>query len=180
MLFKPEMIVQILAGKKTMTRRLVKEGEYCTNIKEIGIVAVYKKIGIKQRTKWFVGKRYAVCPGRGKPQAWYCPDCKHIFSKGMILEIACKCNPLPPKNNDIVKWKPLFIELIAIKKEKLLDITEEDAKREGFDSKYQFLDTFFKINKASMTKEQQRDYWVNCTIGKYNPDVWVLTFKVIA
>lgn len=66
MQFKAELIEQILAGKKTQTRRPVKPGE-----KHVGYApgTHYAHCVIKtgpDRLKWQVGKTYAVCPGRGK------------------------------------------------------------------------------------------------------------------
>ena len=75
------------------------------------------------------------------------------------------------KNTIPEGWKLLFIELVSIRKEKLLDISEEDAKREGFKNIVGFLDTFYKINKHNIGKEQVKEI--------YNPDAWVLEFKVV-
>lgn len=153
MLFKPEMIEQIITGKKTMTRRIVKKeeevfyepvdcGTYTRNNNTI--LEVFTGMG---RTKWRVGKKYAVCPGRGKPQVYWCPDCKKIDStEGYVHES-----------------KPLFIELVSIKKQKLLSTSEEDAKREGFKDRACFLNAFARINKKVN---------MNC-------EVWALSFKVV-
>jgi len=172
MLFKPEMIKQILAGKKTMTRRMVKVNE---GLNKTGFVyQTYERLeGIKIRVKWMLGRKYAVCPGRGKPQVWYCPYCKKIAFKNSsgFMVTTCLC---------YTEETPLFIKLVSIRKEKLLDITEEDAKKEGFkdtqsedvdlSAKQNFLDTFQKINKlrtgefGTLTED---------------PDVWVLEVKVV-
>jgi hypothetical protein len=169
MLFKKEMIEQILAGKKTMTRRIVKQEEYFDN--ELSRIPLEKQAVIKcfenklGRIKWQVGRKYSVCLGRGKPQVWYCPFCDSWLSgviKGNILEGEIHFGRF---HEHIHKWKPLFIELVAIRKEKLLDISEEDAKREGFKGINEFLNKFSEINQVSC-------------VGN-NPDVWVLEFKVV-
>ena len=157
MLFKPEMIEQILNGTKCQTRRLVKEKERLS-LFESGTVVQ----GYGQRIKWQVGKKYAVCPGRGKSQVWYCPKCKTCYPVKGIVDDHRYCLVCQQY------LKSLFIELTGIRKELLLDISEKDAEREGFDCSWDFLCKFSEINK-------------NKTIGlnHYNPDVWVLEFKVV-
>ena len=65
MLFKPEQIEQIKMGNKIETRRVVKPGEkimYQYAGKDHATVIEFSN----GRTKWQVGKTYAICPGRGK------------------------------------------------------------------------------------------------------------------
>jgi hypothetical protein len=189
MIFQKESIEAILAGRKTMTRRLVKEGEYLktgefayngwydyekNNEKEL--IRVVKN----KRVKWQVGRKYSVCPGRGKPQVWYCPDCKFNIINGKEMYdkfkgVQCKCGTM---------MKPLFVEVTGIRKEKLLDITEEDAKREGFLTKAHFIETFYKINKIKYQTlvDEKMSKFLNqpeSFIAKKNPEVWVISFKVV-
>lgn len=65
MLFKPELIEQIKLGNKTQTRRVVKPGEaLMTRFVKNGVYVEYVE-DVRGRTKWQVGKQYAMCPGRG-------------------------------------------------------------------------------------------------------------------
>lgn len=73
MIFSLKSIEDILTGKKTQTRRLVKDGDMLSS----GLhplyscpdcVYRYTSKGQGTRTKWKVGNTYAVQPGRGKPQ----------------------------------------------------------------------------------------------------------------
>lgn len=63
MLFKPELATKVLAGEKTQTRRIKKEGERLL----ASILGVKMVLDYRARTKWQVGKTYAVQTGRGKP-----------------------------------------------------------------------------------------------------------------
>lgn len=54
----------ILQGQKTQTRRLVKDGDVALRGRYNRIEAVI----INGRKKWWVGKTYAVQPGRGEQQ----------------------------------------------------------------------------------------------------------------
>jgi hypothetical protein len=55
---------QVMSGKKTQTRRLVKPGDVAGMDAKGKIVAVVNN----GREKWRVGKSYAVQPGRARPQ----------------------------------------------------------------------------------------------------------------
>lgn len=75
--FKPELIVKILAGEKTQTRRLVKMGiEFAVfhSSNETNAVVTRRprfepqNYGKRLRLKWEVGRTYAISPGRGKKQ----------------------------------------------------------------------------------------------------------------
>jgi hypothetical protein len=65
MQFKPELIEKILVGEKTQTRRPVKDGDWAVHsLPPLTITQVRNS----KRCKWRVGRTYAICPGRGKPQ----------------------------------------------------------------------------------------------------------------
>jgi len=76
-LYLKSVAEMILNGKKTQTRRLVKEREHAAS--ENGFIdTVYSdnRIGYG-KVKWQVGRDYAVQLGRGKPELRYCPKCKN-------------------------------------------------------------------------------------------------------
>ncbi len=172
----------ILDGTKTCTRRLVKEGEdWLEYIKETPkekqIVGVTSKPNFKKHTlkiKWQVGRDYCVSLGRGKAGLWYCPKCKAILidkkfiGKEIIGEKCSECGLHENEKRTITaKFKPLRFKITGIRKERLLDLTEADTKKEGFKNKMDFLYAFLKINK--LWEEN-----IKCP----NPEVWVLDFKV--
>lgn len=78
---------------------------------------------------------------------------------------------------NLYTWKPsihmprkaarIFLEVTEIRKETLLDITEEEAVREGLKDRDEFLKLWDIINA-------KRGYTVNT-----NPEVWVVGFKVL-
>ena len=61
MIFKPEHCELILQGKKTMTRRLVKDGEYAPLVYNDEVLGVFFSNG---RTKWKLYGDYSIQPGR--------------------------------------------------------------------------------------------------------------------
>lgn len=63
MIFKPEMVERILAGKKTVTRRPVKYVRY-ERIQPFG--GFTEPVEVARACRYEVGKDYAVQPGRGE------------------------------------------------------------------------------------------------------------------
>jgi hypothetical protein len=64
--FKPAMIEAIKAGRKMQTRRPVKPGEWLSQ--PIVFDSSLEVVDRNHRSKWTVGHRYSLCPGRGKPR----------------------------------------------------------------------------------------------------------------
>lgn len=173
MIFKEELIRKIIDKSKSQTRRLVKENEnkWVTSpnmMTHYPATIIIKKVFSNNRTKYQVGKSYPVQPS-GKKGVWYCPNCKGI--PGDKIHCGSK------------HWiKALRIRITEIRKEKLLDITEKDAKKEGFHDKYDFLEYIHKLynklgrhpslmSKVMALYKDKPDRW--------NPDVWVLSFSVV-
>lgn len=167
--FSPEFIFKILSGEKTQTRRLVKEGEY-EDCFDDDLIFIAKGNLNKYKIKWQVGKKYAVCV-KGEP-IWYCPKCPYVMKPDLMFkvhQVTCYCGELT---------KPLIIELTEIRKEKLLDITEEDAKKEGFKSKDHFIDGFILIYKGKKVFDNLTKIFGHI-VNYWNPWVWVIEYKVI-
>lgn len=201
MLFKKEMIKAIVENRKSQTRRLVKEGETLWNGKlkqgdgkiiDTGARVIYYKKGagtyhhsinpeaMGVLKKWQVNKDYSVQPKRGAKGIWWCKKCKTYGVRGQSspwikgkIDTACGG-----------AWELFRIRITAIRKERLLEISGEDAKKEGFKSLGDFVWCFKDINKMIRKKpchllgvteilEEDIDY-------KWNPDVWVLSFEVVS
>lgn len=197
--FLPEFIPKIIDGSKTQTRRLVKEGEFLIEGFEKNPNNIWVFNNNSQRIKWQVGKDYAVQSGRGKPTVLICKDCSLVSANSCLLNIHCHCE------DD--NWKPLRVRLTAIRRERLLDITEEEAKKEGFEAfneklvvetyntaKWNFLSNFSNLNLGKKLKSMGGKAtggvgWLNKYIEDivietkdkkiWNPEVWVLMFEKV-
>ena len=97
MIFATEGAVEdILAGRKTQTRRLKKPHESLAADRTVWKACKKKPMKILSeseaipyetgwRLKWQVGRDYAVQLGRGKPGLWYCPKCKSQVFKHISI-----------------------------------------------------------------------------------------------
>lgn len=153
MLFK--QIDEILSGKKTQTRRVVKEGEladYFDNYPDADIVAVLDRNG---RIKWSMFRDYAIQPGRGKGG---------IYAR-MAMSGKYEWQTTQPDGNGGAQWKPMRIRITAIRRERLQAISEADAQAEGVASVAEYRALWERINGAGS--------WDKAG------DVWVLTFELV-
>lgn len=177
MIFKPELIDAILAGRKTQTRRLVKPGEYliCADsygegygdgpaIEVTSLRDRPDKYEMTNYSKWVVGRTYAVVPKRGKPGVWWSDLYLGSVSHPLVIE---KPDAATQAYRIETGWRPLRIRIVAIRREHLQDITEADAKAEGVSSKGEYAKLWNRINKRKGTR------WSD------NPLVWALTFEVV-
>lgn len=175
-LFSTPMVQAIIAGRKTMTRRTIKNidpnkynflsivphtdlngyagngnlGEF-ENKRTHGVVYVNCRFG-NIGDLLYVKETYGVCGHTTKHYVYRATD-----------DLA------------VEKWKPslfmpksaarIFLEITAIGVERVQDITDADAKREGLDSKEGFMAIWEKINGLPS--------W------NANPFCWVLTFKQV-
>jgi len=208
MIFSEKSIQDILGNKKSQTRRLVKEGEemeqgFDNNINaDFDLVFKWqnKKNGdLLKRNKWCVGSDYAVCPGRGKKCLWYCPKCKKLVrqpQKEKNSELVTHFEPLPYSRCGECKThlKPLRVVVKSIRKERLLDISEADARKEGYKNKVEFAKAFMELNWRKKPfefyidivvranwKQKQKQYKAELERLQelnWNPFVWVLEFEV--
>ena len=201
-----------------MTRRLIKEGEFAglssgdlnvdvelllsgnpaaIALAKSKILCIYKRNGFKLRKKWRVGQSHAVCvstgKGRAKKAVWYCSDCKNYlappkeFFVGRCKDEKTECLGLAGKCRGF--YNPLCIRITAIRKEKLLDISESDVLREGFKTKAEFVEYVYNLYGKKVewmpTDEQLpkakliQPGIVQGAVADWNPDVWILTMEVI-
>jgi len=86
------------------------------------------------------------------------------------------------KNNIPKGWKPLRVVIKSIRKEKLLDISKTDVKREGYKNCVEFVETFVGLNAKHLPKEIKKlNGMIYPSLKKlelWNPFVWVLEFEV--
>lgn len=105
MQFTKDMTQAILDGKKTETRRPVREGEdyiYYDELRRMVIKADGRK-------KWLEGQDYAICPGRGKPQVARF-ELNEIFSEYVqdITNEAAIAEGFEDRAGFIAKWDELY------------------------------------------------------------------------
>ncbi len=190
-LFSAPMIRAILDGRKTMTRRVIK------NVPEIlmigqplpELVEAYKNAWIK------------TCPYQPGDhlwvrEAWGVAPCYNIYAPRNIplssrRHVDYKADGPEYWGVHADKWRPsifmprwasrITLEVEAVRVERLQDITEEDAVAEGFvsqwdedaDSSYEHGPSARELFAALWDSlNAKRNYgWVT------NPFVWVITFK---
>ena len=185
MLFKPEMIDAIVAGKKTQTRRIVRPGEYQRYLPSLTFAnqAVIAQRGIAGHfTKWEVGRSYAVQPGRGKPGAWWKPKVSCLALPDTWLKNTAGLDYRPDNLGGSIKgWQPLRIRITAIRREHVGLVSRADAQAEGILCRHC---KGYTANQTGCTCiELYSQLWdrINTRQGarwQDNPEVWVISFEV--
>ena len=196
MQFKEEFISKIISGEKTQTRRLVKEGEIAVverienpsltwtetgaYLEGEGILSAVVRNG---KTKYKVGKDYAVQTGRGTKGLWYCPKCKveNCYTGNLKKDF-----DWAEKGHRLI---PLRIKITDIIKTFLRDISNNSVIAEGFKTKKEFLTYFYTLYwnavrengitgkmEPVIPKKFKKGFTPETCI--WNPEVWVLTFEV--
>ena len=177
-LFNQQMIKAILDNKKHCTRRVVKariNNELCdvshcisteisTN-KDGNCVNFYDKNG------FYAG---AAKPPYQVGDIIYVRETWRICPSGIFCYKAigdCDTCSTTGENTFNVKWRPsihmskeaarIFLKVTDVRVERVQDITEEDARKEGFNSKEEFIKTFLEI-------------YPDCTEESY---LWVIEFE---
>jgi hypothetical protein len=179
-----KQISEIISGKKTQTRRIVKPGEYLT-LRGNGCYISHAVMTLSQRLKWWVFWDYAVCPGRGKPAVWWNPEYPDQWKYGTAFDKALPDGQrlvIPVEDRLRAGWQPLRIKITAIRQEYLNEITEADAKAEGVEPSLRYdIDHLEGFDSYVAGYEQLWDKINGKTKGarwRDNPRVWVLTFEV--
>ena len=156
MLFKPDLCEAILQGRKTQTRRVVKQGELGCVYHHLQCLSIYltpddKLVYVMRPSgilRWSIGRTYSIQPGRGKRgigRIWLhhlgCERLQDITYE----DIRAEGVSLPPIDPDIM-------------------LTQYNGWRERR-LKDEFIKLWDTINKKGSRWED-------------NPLVWVLTFTL--
>lgn len=152
-LFSAPMIRAILDGKKTMTRRIYKT---CFNSWQVG-------------DRLWVKETYLVAhDDSNNTKIIYAATDPNLLGIGFNYSVKCSSKTqLPIWKPSIFmprKYSRILLEITDIKRELLRDISEDDAKREGFENRQEFIDYFEEINPAMKMQ---------------NPEVIAIGFKVL-
>ena len=146
-----------------------------------GVLSVVRDCGL-WRIKWQVGRDYAVSPGRGKPGVW-------LSSTGEIHLPQYDPLPQPWHDGSVQKtleargYKPLRIRITTIRRERVQEITPDDAGREGYP--FEFPPTGPVTNPHQVDRVRwYADLWdtINTRKGTRwadSPEVWALSFEVV-
>lgn len=200
-LFSGEMVKSILGGQKTMTRRILKvDGRgIAPSFTRVEYKPGLNCINAADRTNGWIEIRD--CPyGKVGDQLWvretfmyadpisridYKADGKHILHHS---NEACKkfADVFERNPDNIGRWYPsihmprwasrILLEITDIRVERLQDISEEDARKEG---------VLFKDNgdlyRGLPAKQAFASLWESINLGTwtYNPWVWVVSFRKI-
>lgn len=202
-LFSTQMVQAILEYRKTMTRRIVKPQPYKEGI-------WWRHPGNKPKAKKGTGSISSTIPP-DEFWSYLCPygivgdllwvretwepvpyEANGIYDTGSRTEIRIRYKATDSEYFN--KWHPsiympkaaarIWLEITDIRVERLQDITESDAKAEGFESLYYAPafdgDPFSGTVPAShFFKETFRELAKSNDI-MLNPWVWVICFKVIS
>jgi len=184
-LFSSEMVKAILDGRKTMTRRAVRPQPQSPGVLTRGD-GLWRVLGKGEMTRPFTWE--AECPfGQPGDQLWVREThfrFIEISAKGGANKVLYRAD----HPEWFCKWRPsihmprwasrITLEITAVRIERVQDITEEDAKKEGVLEVYRYgnfdghlRDCFHALWDSLNAK---RGYgWEN------NPFVWTITFKRI-
>lgn len=179
-LFSTEMVKAILDGRKTMTRRVIKpQPEYteCSYTVRLRSKCPYGVIG----DRLWVRETYF--PNEGQtPNIIYKADWNDRHETGIIFACAWKPSIFMPR-----KYSRITLEITNIRVERVQEISEEEAKKEGVGDPYDYQDGDYydvldfdgvEINKCAFA-----GLWDSINGKKYpwtkNPYVFVIGTKKI-
>jgi uncharacterized protein YhfF len=198
--FNTKMIQAILDGRKIMTRRTVKnipEGTH--RVEQIGESLFEAHWGIHGNSMFLDGATEIKCPYQPGDILWvretwasYCDECESNQGEG-YKDATCAygdCNRYAYKADDDGcpggKWRPsihmpkeaarIFLRVKTVRVERLQDITEEQAVKEGAKAygPNNCSGTSARIAFAEIWDRTTRD---NSYEWRKNPWVWVIEFE---
>ena len=164
----------ILDGLKTMTRRVIKPQpelgkpwkHWTIDYEEMDLPTGLCRYGVIGDRLWVREKHIL---DSNSSRAIF-SDGAELFKTGEYVEDFC--------NTAGVKWRSpihmpkwvsrIWLEVVDIKVERVFDITEEDARKEGFANRGDFLYYWNQMYKKTK-------FTTN-----FNPWVWVIEFKVLS
>jgi AraC-like DNA-binding protein len=167
-LFNGDMVRAILAGAKTQTRRPVKpQPRVAPGFYDIVSGLPPCPFGQPGDRLW-VRETWASHPCGGTQRhdpgdghAWGSPIYRATFGAG-----------LKPECEGFTPWRPsihmprwacrILLEIVSVRVERVMDISDDDARAEGFESREAFLAAYRAMYKLS---------------PEANPWVWVVEFK---
>ena len=190
-LFNTDMVQAILDDRKTVTRRIVKNNPCeCTSKVVNGVCKLCDDKGgfylpdeyVKKRSPYQVGDYLYV------RETWV-KGCivgsrnNYYVSQGILSDYIFKEDCL---RNNIefygIKWKPsihmpkeasrMFLRVTNIRVERLQDITDEEAEKEGCSDYTSTANGFFYVWDSTVKKKDLDKYGWNA-----NPWVWVIEFE---
>lgn len=207
-LFSSEMVRAILKDQKTMTRRVNSIGEYYISDKKCPYGVVGDRLWVRET--WYY-EEHMHDSTEGTPDL---PG--DLYSHRLVFKADC---PDYPVNVGVGQhgWRPsifmprwasrITLEITGIRVERLQDITEEDAEKEGIPNEYPMSDIYcYHCGGRGLIKTHHRETLgameIDCPYcdtavkrfatlwdmvnhakpGKTwqdNPWVWVISFKVV-
>lgn len=164
-LFSTPMVRAILAGRKTMTRRVAKP--------KFDKWQVGDRLWVRETYVEYVPLDEYLDPIADEPLVAYRADGNPEIEE-MLSDEKDRYLMFGEDSGFVKNWCPsifmprkysrILLEITELKREPLREISEADAKREGFDCRQDFLDYFEKINPEMKAK---------------NPEVVAIGFKVL-
>ena len=139
-LFNTEMVRAILDGRKTVTRRICKDANECT-VPDMGFYdadkrtyAVHNYADLEHKDKLSVAERKCpICPGDILyVRETFVQAAAHIFwYKADNNDFLSKCKAWKPSLHMPKEAARIFLKVKDVRVERLQDITEEQAQKEG-------------------------------------------------
>ena len=189
-IFSTEMVAAIIDGRKTQTRRVVRPGI----AKKLDAGADWRSLRCphgKAGDRLWVKEQWQVQPSEdlssGNKGVIYRADYCFIRSDDELpLRIMPEARDRPVGGGwhspiFMPRWAArLTLEITDIRMEKLQDMTEEDAQKEGFDGIEDLLDPYDRVFAVGFIPT-----WDHLNIKRgygwnTNPWVWVITFREVS
>ncbi len=199
-LFSTPMVEAIQRNEKTMTRRVVsKRNSECGSglFDELNFKDVFRD-GLKSDYQYL---KVACDIDETRHRVYYKGEVGDVlWVRETFAEYqGCPIYKADEKwigivDGDLVKWKPslfmpklycrIFLEIVAVKAERVNYISEEDAKNEGvlFTTTMELMDYMIQMYRCITFKESFKSLWQKINgveSWNENPYVWVICFKRI-